>query len=208
MPITGTHLSDPDSSFVTVETFTFTEQTSFNTIVWYGVYDSTTLPGPDPDPPQTFSVPDSTFDNFTISLYNTIGGTPSDTPFDTFSVGNTATRVVTSITAFNNTPVFQYTFVLPSSATLGAGTYALGIFNDNTADNILWGWSDSSTSGSHFFDFLSDEIGYSTTSGEMAFRLENNASAAAPEPGTFALFGIGGLALMGGLVTRRKNRKK
>lgn len=183
-------VSDVEIPQYLADTFTFGGSTTFNTIVWYGVYAGSDTP--------------TTPDIFTIDLFNTTSGVPNTAPFQTINVGNSATRTPTgaTISPFGYT-IYQYSYVLPSSATLPAGTYGLGIFNDTTADtDDLWAWATSDTTSPLFFRFTPTSAFSTQPAGNLAFILAN-----APEPGTLALLALGTIAA-GGIAARRRQSER
>jgi len=153
-------------------------------VIWWGVY----FPGGTPGT-----------DDFTIEIYDNVGGFPALLPLVAFSIG-TANRTDTGVDQGDGDDI--YTFHADIAATLlAAGTYWLSIYNDTTLDgDDNWYWSRSSLTGNDRHRFGLSGPWDDDLPGEQAFQLEGEP---VPEPGTLLLLGAGAIAWP--LVRRRRS---
>ncbi|MDX1935410.1 MAG: PEP-CTERM sorting domain-containing protein [Capsulimonadales bacterium] len=186
--IEGGFASDPDAPSFIGDTFTFGATSTFNQVQFLGMYAFTNTPTVNPD-------------NFTISFYTMTEGVPDINPFTggTFVLGDIG-RTDTGVDA-GRFDVYSYEANLATDVTLNAGTYVISIVSETTNDpDDDWFWGVNSGFGS-VFSRPTQTSSWAINRGEMAFTLLNSSSAAAPEPGTIALLGIG---LVGGIAARRR----
>lgn len=184
--VNGGFTSDPNSPRFTADTFTLAAPSTFNQVRFLGFYTSNT--------------PTASTDNFTITFYNTLAGTPDINPFagGTFAIGDAAGRTATGVNPFAS-DIYSYVVNLASTVSLDAGTYGISIVNDTTNDtDNNWVWATSFSGGSVFFR-TNQADGWTVSGGETAFTL---VSATAPEPGTLALL----LPFAVGIFARYKRR--
>jgi hypothetical protein len=150
-------------------------------------------------------------------IHTSSGVTPNAIPSGTIVASGTTSLVSVTDTGqlVDGRQVAQMDFATPST-TLSAGTYWLRIDEGEPAsaydgDPILWLQTGGPITGNGYRGD-DDEVAPTTwffagtnTTRDLSFQLLNNqANAAAPEPGTFALLGVG--MGMVGVVARRKRQ--
>ena len=183
--------SDPSGFLLSAEDFTLTATTTFDTVRWYGAYG-------DIAPPAT--------DTFTISFFDTTSGIPDALPRtgETFAVGDSVTRV--NGVGVGRFPGYVHEATLSSPVTMGAGTFAISIVNDTTADTErVWFWLTSAQTGSHF-DRTTPNDTFASRTNTLAFQLINTPTVV-PESGTVALLLPAFFVIGGTFIARRRSGK-
>lgn len=192
------------SAFAAADDFTVASSLTFNAIRFYAI-DLT--PG----------LLDGFGGTLNWEIHTSSGTTPNAVPSGTIVASGTTSLV--SVTdpgpQENGWQVAQLDFATPST-TLSAGTYWLRIDEGTPAsasdgDGIFWMQTNGPITGNGRRGDA-DEVAPTTwtfsgtdTTADLSFQLLNNqANAAAPEPGTFALLGVG--MGMVGVVARRKRQ--
>jgi hypothetical protein len=156
----------------------------------------------------TYFANSPTTDNFTVQFFNDTGsGAPQVTPFLSLPVGSVS-RTNTGLDAILGFAHRYSVNVAPIVLTPGT-QYWLSIFNDTGPDPADdWFWVGNPFSGGDYFvrSDTSAPWSLSTFGIRMDFQLTDDV-AAAPEPVTLLLFGIGMIVFAisrGGMIRRRR----
>lgn len=149
---------------------------------------------------QILATPAPATDNFTISFWQDIGGSPAvGLPLASISVGNAVNRTDTGIDFLPGYNIFEYSADLGAGFDFDAGvTYWVGVANDTAADPTLhWLHTGISPGGNSY-----SAMGPGVTSWEAQTNVTDFRLVAVPEPNAFLLVGLSILVL----VWRRKYR--
>ena len=180
--------SDSAVNQFAADTFTLTGTTPVGTVRWFGVYISANTLTPDA---------------FTVSFFNTTGGTPNATARtgETFAVGNPG-RVANGQN-IEGIPVYRYEATLSAPVTLSAGTFGISIVNNTTTDvDDDWYWATSSSASQASFSRNAPTTTFGPAANDLAFQLVSAPAAVVPEAGTLALV-LPALGMVGAVVRRK-----
>lgn len=196
--LSNAYMSDLGFIALQMETgddFSLSTNVILRDVHWYGVYGW----GNGTEPAQ---------DDFTIRIFNVVGGVPGTTPFYEEHIGDVG-RVDTGNT-IGNYRLFAYSTLL-TDTTLNAGDYFLSIVNNTSEPSYpdYWYWAFSSPTGNAHFRsiFTRNHFGdgrWVPMGGEASFNLTGEP---VPEPGTLLMLGTG-LAGFAGYGIRLKRRKR
>ena len=170
-------LANGAAAHTNAQTFQLSQATNLTDFAWKGAYVDN-LPG--------------ATEAFTIDIYSSVAGTPSNAPLATLGAG-AANRSATGTLLLNTFDIYDYSFAPVAGLSLGAGDYFFSV-NSNGGN---WYWGVTSTSDGSFF--VRDNLGpWQGGTATLAFRVDGTAL---PEPGSLALVGI---SLAGLLFARRR----
>jgi hypothetical protein len=126
--------SDFDRPVQTANDFVLAEAAILTIVNWVGGYNF--------DSPTPTAV-----DDFTIRLFNDVGGSPALVPFAEFDVGNAVNRMDTG-TTYNCFPtcsnVFAYSAIVPATLLLASTQYYISIIANTAGFQTDWFWGSSS----------------------------------------------------------------